>query len=197
MWNSPKLELHLYLKNGDTHKFVQHDPELIRQTLSQINHKVFAQPALLIHGDDVATAYPGSALNGIGVVIDPVPEELLRLDPHGLMEQISEEDYQFERRRAAPIIEGRPFVMLSEIGFSSGLKLWLKAHVSEAAMGLQERQMLHNTFAPPTVVCRRMGGGVSIWNRAQMLSYSFSPKPKTPTNAWPAERQLVVNGMYV
>ena len=187
--NSTKLELHLYLKNGDTHKFAQSDPDLIRQTLSQINHKVFAQPALLIHGDDVATAYPGSALNGIGVVIDSVPAELLRLDPHGLMEQISEEDYHFERRRAAPIVEGRPFVMLSEIGFSSGLKLWLKSHVTEAGMDVQERQMLHHAFSPPTVVCRRLGGGISIWNRAQMLSYSFSPKPKTPANAWPAERQ--------
>ncbi|MEO7715229.1 MAG: hypothetical protein ABIY70_03425 [Capsulimonas sp.] len=61
-------------------------------------------------------------------------------------------------------------------------------------MNTSKLELLHHAFSPPTVVCRRMGGGIAIWNRAQMLSYSFSPKPETPVNAWPAERQVV--GVY-
>ena len=51
--------------------------------------------------------------------------------------------------------------------------------------GFGERHMLHNAFALPSLISRRLGGGISLWNRAQMVSCSYSPNPDVPGTAWP------------
>ena len=185
----PLLELHLHLLNGTTRTFVQNDPDLARQLLRQMGPRVFAQPALILHGPDQVTAFPGSALAGLSILMDPLPEELLRLDPFPCVE-VTQEEYQAERYTQAGIIEGRPFLMLSEVEMSSGRRLWFAIQVSEAMGGFQERQMLHNAFTLPSLISRRLGGGLSLWNRAQMVSCSFSPKPDVPGTAWPVEAVL-------
>ena len=185
----PLLELHLHLLDGTTRTFVQNDPDLARQLLRHVGPRVFSQPALILRGPDQVTALPGSALLGLSILMDPLHEELLRLDPFPCVE-ITREEYQAERYAQADIIEGRSSLMLSEVEMSSGRRLWFAIQALEAVGAFQERHMLHNAFALPSLVSRRLGGGLSLWNRAQMVSCSFSPPPDVPGTAWPVEAVL-------
>ena len=182
----PLLELHLHLLNGATRTFVEDDPARVRQIIQQVSHCVFSQPALILRGQDQITAYPGSALAGLSFLMDPLPEELLSLDPFPCLE-ITQEEYQSERRAAEGSAEEQLFLMLCEVEMVGGRRLWFTTPVSQALDGFRERQVLHNAFSLPSFLCRCLGGGISLWNRAQMVSCSFLPKPDVSWNAWPAK----------
>lgn len=189
----PFLELHLHLSNGHTHEFIQDNQELAAQVIGQITPKVFTQPSLILSGESEVVAYPGSALLGLSVLMEEIPDELFQLVgiPSGNVSsfwEITEDEYQAKRRVVQPIVEGEPFLMVSEIELSSGQRLWIENHVTHAISAMQERQVLHNIFAQPILACRRPDGGISLWNRAHFVSFSFCPKPTVPSNAWPAER---------
>lgn len=188
------LEIQLHLVNGNTHRFVQDKPEPARQILQQITPKVFEQHSLVIAGENSVVTYPGTALSGIGLLMDELLEEVLHLPLPSranmtTLSEIAPDDYQAIRQQVWPIEEGRPFVMVHEVEFLSARRLWLEAHVQSAVSGIQERQIVHSIFSGPALVCNRLGGGISLWNRAHMVSYSFHPAPGAPAPYWPAERE--------
>ena len=192
MATQPFLELHLHFVNGNTHKFVQNDPQLAQQVLQQINFKIFTEPSLVIFGQNQVVTYPGSALVGISLIVETVPEELLHLMPNpavGLEDtrEITEHDYQAKQREMQPIVEGQPFVLVQQVELTTGHRFWLEHHVRAAVSKMQERHILHNVFSQPAIMYNRLDGGISIWHRAKIVSASFCPKPEVPTNAWPAE----------
>lgn len=192
MTSQPLLELHLHLVNGSTHKFMQHNPQVVEQILPQLNPRIFTQPTLVLFGQNTVNTYPSSALIGISLIMEPLPESLLRLtrDPAlGVvdMQELAVADYQAKKRVAQPIVAGQPAVSLHEIEFVSGHRLWVEVSIQAAANKMEERQLVKHAFEGPNLVCRRLGGGLSIWNRAQMVSYSFSPKPEVPMLALPVE----------
>lgn len=194
MSTQPYLELHLHLSNGRTHEWQQNDPQLAQSIIGQLTPKVFAQPSLILYGESCVTAYPGAALIGVSVIMAELPEELLHLigtpaSNSSSFWEITEDEYSAKQRVVQPITEGEPFLMLSEIELSSGRRLYIENHVEAAVSASQERQILHHIFAHPTLACRRLDGGLSLWNRAHFVSFSFCPKPTVPANAWPAERQ--------
>ena len=77
--------------------------------------------------------------------------------------------------------------MLNEVEFASTHRLWLETQVQTAVSGLRERQILQHIFTGPCLACRRLEGGIHLWNRAQMVSYTFCPKLDVPVNVWPAD----------
>lgn len=192
MPTSTLLELHLHLVNGNTRKFAQNDPEAVEQILGQMNQTIFSQPTLVVHGHHVATTYRTSALIGISLLMDPLPESLLRLTHklrHGVgeIQEISEAQYNARLHEMKSTVAGQPAVRLNEIEFVSGHRIWLEVSIESAVNDMQERQLVKHAFEGPTLVSRRIDSGVSIWNRAQMVSYSFTPKPEVPMPALPAE----------
>jgi hypothetical protein len=183
----PLLELELHLVNGNTHRFVQNDPDLARELLKQINRKIFGQTSLIVHGEKQVCVYHGPMLAGISVIMEPLPGELLMLDPASPAAwEITEEEFREKQKSLPPVVADEPFLMLTEIELTTGRRIWLERQIPCAMGGLDERKILHHSFILPNLVCRR-AGGISIWNRAQMISLTFSPKPEVPAVAWPAE----------
>lgn len=184
----PLLELELHLVNGNTHRFVQNDPDLAREILKQVNRKVFNQTSLIVHGEKQVCVYHGPTLAGISVIMEPLPGELLMLETMSVMPwEITEEEYREKHRSLPPVVAEEPFQMLMEIEMTTGRRIWLERQIPYALGGLDERKILHHSFILPNLVCRRRAGGITIWNRAQMISLTFSPKPEVPSVAWPAE----------
>ena len=187
MTTQPLLEIHLHLVNGETHRFLQNDPELAHKVVEQVNLKVFTQPSLVIAGQDRVWAYPGAALAGISLITESGQQELLRLSPFPIVpREIAESDYQAGQPDAHSA-EGPSLGVLAEIEFTSGQRVRLEIQAPQAVSGMQERHILHTLFTGPGLLCRRLGGGISIWNRAQMISFSIVSKLEVPSNAWFAE----------
>ena len=182
------LELHLHLVNGRVHKFAQEDPDLVQDLLKQVSSKIFQRPSLIVHNANQACVYQGTALAGISVIMDPLPAELLMLDPVSAnIWEITEAEYCERRQSLIPPTTDEPYTLLSEIEMRSGERFWTEQQAPRSLGGLNERSILHHAFMLPSLVCLRRGGGISIWNRAQMMSLSFSPKLDVPIASWPAD----------
>ena len=178
MSSQTSLELHIHLSNGNTHHFVQNDAHSVEQILDQINLRVFEQPNLMLSGDNILATYPAASLSGLSILSPSLPEKLLRLTsiPQSGVEKtriITHDEYRVGQRAARPISVGQPFVMLSEIDFHSGHRIWIATEVNAAASPIQERQILQHIFSGPALACQRADGGRDLWNRAQMASYTF------------------------
>ncbi len=78
-------------------------------------------------------------------------------------------------------------MMLSEIDFHSGYRIRTATEIHEAALPMQEKQILQHIFSGPCLASLRADGGPDLWNRAQMASYTFCPKPAAPPTAGPAQ----------
>lgn len=74
-----------------------------------------------------------------------------------------------------------------EIEFTSGHCLWVEAHVPQASSHIEERHLLHTIFSLPTLMCRTLSDGVSLWNVAQVVICCLSPELDAPANAWMGE----------
>ena len=182
------LEIDLHLINGRTHKFIQNDPVQARRILQQISPKIFAQPSLVITGYNQSAAYAGATLIGISLLMERIPEELLDSGPlPALPLEITQAEYQARQSAMPAVGEGSPPASVLEIEFTSGRRLWLEFPLPATTSGLQERHLLHNLFSMPGLLCRRLGGGVSLWNGMQVASCSFAPELDAPSNAWAAE----------
>ena len=185
------LELHLHLTNGNTHKFAQHDAQAAEQILQAMNPRIFTQPSLILFGENSVTTYPTAALVGVSVFMANVTESLLQMTRNlqlGVEDiaQITQADYTARKAELQPLIAGQAAILLQQIEFISGHRLWLEVKVGAAANEVQERQLVKHAFEGPSLVCR-CDGGISLWNRAQMVSHSFIPKPQFPLPALPAE----------
>lgn len=184
MINQPLLEISLHLSNGRTHRFVQNDPSLAQQTIEQIGPKIFSRPSLIISGSHRSSAYAAASL--LGVSLQGVPEESLE-SARPVAQEITEADYLAKQPGMAPAVPGEPLVSVVEIEFSSGHRLWLELHVAQASSPMKGRHLLNNIFSLPTLVCRNLDGGLSLWNVGQMVSSCLTPELDAPTNAWLAE----------
>ena len=182
------LEIDLHLINGGTHKFIQNDPVLAQRVLQQISPRIFTQPSLVVTGYNRSAAYAGATLIGISLLVETIPDDLLKSGPLPTLPlEITQADYQARQSAMPAVGEGQTPVSVLEIEFTSGHRLWLEVARPAATSGLQERHLLHNLFSMPGLLCRRLGGGVSLWNGAQMASCSFTPELDAPSNAWAAE----------
>jgi len=183
------LEIHVHLINGTTRQFTQSDPSVVERLLEQFSPRLFSQPILVFHDQERAVSFPGAALTGISLIMDRVPPRLRQPQVQGpdatvTFREISLEDYQAKLREPLRIVEGQPITLVTEIELTSRQRFWLETHSARAVSGIAERQILHHLFAAPGLLCDRLGGGVTLWNRAQFVSYSLYPLPEVPSSAW-------------
>ncbi len=180
--------IQLHLITGNKCMFYQESPELVAKICNDMDGRIFSRSSLIIEGKDDVSAFPGNALIGITILTDPLPEFFYERERQSgtVITQISPERYQLRRIQDLAKLEGERSAILSEIEFISGERLYLE--FSEVAVnGFAERKVLHNLFSKPSLSCRRMEGGFTIWNTAHMVSWSHYPKMEVPTNAWSAE----------
>src|SRR6185503_12232370 len=117
--------------------------------------------------------FPGHALIGITILTDPIPESYLDREKISktIVNQISQETFQFRRLQLMAKIEGQRGFLLSELEFASGERLFLESsEIAANAMG--ERAALNHLFSKPSLSCRRLDFGFSIWNTAHIVSWS-------------------------
>ena len=196
MENKPLLELYVHLASGVTHRFIQNDQNLADQILQQIHPKMFHQDVVSVYSENLLTAYPGKSLEGVSVVMNPLPGALLALLPVSDLDivdcrEITGADYNLKRLQWDPTTQ--PFTMLVAVEMASGHRFWAE----EEAAGVDptvtmrrpsfERHIVHTIFSRPPLVCRRLGGGLSLWNRSQMASCALSPRPAAPNPSFPAD----------
>jgi len=190
MKNRPMLELQLHLVNGNTHRFMQNDPELVQEMLSQIHHRVFSQPTLIVAGESQIRVYQVSSIAGITIIMDHLPIELLILDraAPSILWETTHEEYAEKQRYALPQPDADKTSVFSEVEMTNGRKFCIETQVSKSESGTDVRNILNYVFKLPNMICRRRGGGgISIWNRAHIVSLSFSPKPEAQLVSWPAD----------
>jgi hypothetical protein len=99
--------------------------------------------------------------------------------------QVSHEVYNARHSHAISTLEGERSVVLSEVEFSNGARLFLE--FSEVtALSIDERSTMHHLFTHPSLLCR-VPGGFSVWNTAHMVSWSHYPKLHIPIDSWVAD----------
>ena len=181
------ITIQVHLINGTTREFQQDNPEAIAAICNNLDGRVFTEANLIIAGKHEAIAFSGHALIGVSILTDQIPnsiklrEDLLKT----VVTQISKESYLDLRNNNMPKVTGIRSNILSEIVFLNGQQLFLE--FSEIAIGgLGERAEMHHLFTNPSLACHRLGGGFSLWNTAQMASWSHSPKLEAPDTAWNA-----------
>ena len=180
--------IQLHLITGRKHMFYQENPDLVAIICADLDGQIFTRESLIIDSADDTTAFPGNALIGITILTDPIPESYLEREKTSktIVNQISQETFQFRRLQLMAKIEGQRGFLLSELEFASGERLFLESsEIAANAMG--ERAALNHLFSKPSLSCRRLDCGFSIWNTAHIVSWSHYPKLEVPGNAWPAE----------
>jgi hypothetical protein len=197
MANFQPTGIQLHLTTGRKHMFYQEDVELIAKICDNLDGQIFSRASLIIDSVDEVTAFPGHALMGITILIDPLPACIFERErlSKTVVAQISFEAFQSRRLDDMSKVEGQRGAVLSELEFVSGERLFLES--SEiAASAMAERNALHHLFSRPSLSCRRLGCGFSVWNTAHIVSWSHYPKLKVPSDAWRVDSlsELVPNG---
>jgi hypothetical protein len=179
--------IQLHLSTGRKHWFYQENADLVANICSDLDGQIFTRASLIIDGAEDVTAFPGQALIGITILTDPLPETFFERErlARTVVTQISQETFQYRRLQLLSKLEGYRSTLLSELEFTSGERLFLQ--FSEVAVnGMGERNVLNHLFSRPSLSCRRLEGGFSIWNTSHIVSWSHYPKLEAPGNAWPA-----------
>ena len=168
--------------------FYQEDQDLVGKICEGADGQIFSRASLIIESVDGVTSFPGNALIGITILTEPLPHSFLEHEASSKINirQISQESFLVRRPQAISSIEGARGFTLSEIEFVSGEHLFLEAS-AVAQSGMRERNTLHHLFSNPSLWCRRLEGGFSIWNTAHIVSWSHFPKLEVPANSWRAE----------
>ena len=188
MENLQPITIHLHLTSGLKRVFHQDNPRLIATIFDEFDGRLFTQPTLIIESRDSVTAFSSHSLIGISILTDQVPNSLSLREGRSktVVTEITQENYLQLRHQNIPKVEGIRSNILSEIVFVSGQHLYLE--FSEIAIGgMGERAELHHQFSNPSLACRRLGGGFSLWNTAQIVSWSHSPKLESPDTSWNLE----------
>jgi hypothetical protein len=179
--------IQLHLITGNKRMFYQENAELVAKICNDLDGQIFARASLIIDGPDDVTAFPGHAIVGITILTDPLPACFYEKESASktVITQITFETFQYKRLQLHAKVEGERGTVLSELEFANGEHLFLE--FSEIAVsGLDERKTLHNLFTRPSLSCRRLEVGFSIWNTSHIVSWSLYPKLEVPGNAWPA-----------
>ena len=180
--------IQLHLVTGHKLMFVQEDSALVAAICNDLDGNVFKRASLIVNGEDDVTSVPGSALIGITILTDPLPQSFVDREAvaQTVITQISKETFQFKRLRHMANVEGERSSTFSELEFVSGEHLFLQnSEIAESSMG--QRNSLHHLFTRPSLWCRRLDGGFSVWNTAHIVYWSQYPKVDVPANSWPAE----------
>lgn len=191
MENPQPITIQIHLANGQTRVFQQDIPEFVTTICNDLDGRVFTQPTLIIQAEDNVVAFCGPALIGISILTDQIPNSFSLRENRSktVVSQITQENFLLRRHQNRPKTEGIRSSILSEIVFVSGEHLYLE--FSEIAIGgMGERAEMHHLFSNPSLACRKLGGGFSLWNTAQMVSWSHAPKLETPDNSWHAVEVL-------
>lgn len=181
------IEIHLHLTSGRKHIFTQSDLAFAGKICDDIDGDIFSKQCLIIESKEEVVAFPGHALMGVTIFTDPLPDSFLKQEllTKTTATQVTQDVFQDRHAHVIAKREGQRSVVLSEVEFANGARLFLEFD-QVAAIAIDERSTMHHLFLYPALMCRT-AGGYSIWNTAHMVSWSHYPKLHIPVNSWVAE----------
>ncbi len=188
MVNFQPTGIQLHLVTGHKKMFYQERANLVAKICDDLDGRIFTRASLILDGTDDVTAFQGTALLGITILTDPLPESFYQREKlsNVVVTQISQESFQLRRLQYMSNVEGERGPSLSTLEFISGECLFLEfSEIAES--GMAQRDSLFHLFTRPTISCRRLEGGFSIWNTAHIVSWSHYPKLEVPANSWQVE----------
>ncbi|MEQ1934903.1 MAG: hypothetical protein ABL962_13670 [Fimbriimonadaceae bacterium] len=183
--NPTSIQLHLITRRKPI--YYQDDARLVAKIFEELDGHIFTG-SLLIDGDNDVNAIAAQSLIGVTIKSEVLPKSLTDrvATMRAVTTQITWEDFQ--RRRETPMekVVGERCCVLSELEFVTGELLFLE--FNEVALGaMGERSVLQHLFSRPSLFCRTLEGGYSVWNTAHIVSWSHYPKLDTPPSAWSAK----------
>jgi hypothetical protein len=184
--NPTSIQLHLITRRKPT--YFQDDAYQVAKIFDELEGHIFTRGSLLIDGEDDVIAYAGHALIGVTVNTQLLPKSLTEREAlmKAVITQITWEDFQRRRECKQEKIVGERTYVVSELEFVTGELLFLE--FNEIALGaMGERSVLQHLFSRPSLFCRTLDGGFSVWNTAHIVSWSHYPKLDTPPSAWSAK----------
>lgn len=181
------IEIHLHLTSGRKHIFTQSDLGFAKKICDDLNASIFKEQSLIIEGKDEIYAFAGHTLIGITVYTDPLPDSFLKheMDSKAKVTQITHNMHRERRERTISTVEGERCLVLSEVEFCNGARLFLEFN-EVTAIAIDERSTMHHLFTHPALMCR-VNGGFSIWSTSHMCSWTHYPKLHIPINSWVAD----------
>lgn len=191
----------VHLVNGHKWIFYQENQSQIDKICSDLEGSFFSKPSLIIDNVDHITAFPCHSLLGISVLTENLPENFIRMEnlSNRTAQQIGEEEFIRMRYQATSKIEGHQSRTLSQLEFVSGESLFIEIN-DAVENGMEERSSLYHLFSRPTLATRRQDFGFSLWNTAQIVSWSLYPSTEVPSTAWqvdPDSKHITTNGVLM
>ncbi len=181
------IEIHLHLTSGRKHIFTQSDLGFAKKICDDINLSIFKEQSLIIEGKDEVYAFSGHSLIGITVYTNPLPDSFLKqeMSMRSSITQMTHETYRERHEKFISTQEGQRSLVLSEVEFCNGARLFLEFN-EITAISIDERSTMHHLFTHPALMCR-VEGGFSIWNTSHMCSWTHYPKLHVPIDSWIAD----------
>ena len=181
------IEVHLHLTSGRKHIFTQSDLGFAKKICDDINASIFKEQSIVVEGKDEIYAFSGHALIGITVYTDPLPDSYLKHEmlTRSTVMQITHEMHRERHEQTISTHEGERCLVLSEVEFCNGARLYLEFN-EVTALSIDERSTMHHLFTHPALMCR-VNGGFSIWSTSHMCSWTHYPKLHIPLNSWVAD----------
>ena len=181
-------EIRLHLCNGQKHTYFQDELSLLENIHNDSDPDIFRRQGIIRNRNKVISNYKGKEIIGVilrpecpfdyffererslGVVVTEIGCESANRTPH---------DYVPAREElfgaVKPIVNNR-IAIFTELEFESGLKVFLEfSQVPETS--IDELAITSHIFSHSSLCCRRLGGGLSIWNTDHILRWTNFSRP--------------------
>lgn len=188
MINNQPIGIQIHLASGNKRMFYQDNAEQADRILKDLDGRVFTRDTVIIEGPDAIHAFPSNELIGISIITDLMPESFMEMEraSETVVSQIAQDAYLFQHHQYLTKVVGKMSSTFSELEFVSGERLFFEMQgITENIPG--ERFALNHLFKSPSLFCRRLHGGFSIWNTRKVVSWTLYPKLESPSSAWQAE----------
>ncbi len=179
-------EIRLHLRNGQKHSYFQDGLSLIGNIQDDTDPDIFRRQGIIRNPKKVISNYQGNEVVGmvlqpncmfdyfferertLGIVVTEIGCESSNRTPHDYVPAGQNQPWVTK-----PIINRR-IAIFTELEFDSGLKVFLEfCQVPET--GIDELAVINHIYSHSSLCCRRLGGGLSIWNTDHILKWTNFP----------------------
>lgn len=180
-------EIRLHLCSGQKHTYHHEGISLHHGIHDDLDPDIFRRQNLIQDESKVVSHYPGKEVIGVmirptwpfdfffererslGIIVTEIGSESTNRTPHDVVQEA-----QQQVRAAKPILDRRTSIF-TELEFDSGIKVFLEFS-QFPEKGIDELAVINHIFSHSSLSCRRLGGGISIWNTDHILQWTNYPQ---------------------
>ncbi len=191
----PALQIQVHFEDGRVTKFVQAEPMRASAIISHlVPARLFIAKQLILAGTNSLSAIQTAFVVSVDFISDSLPKWEFLYNARDI-EQVEEAVFRsdFKPENYGPVIPPAVIEIFAEIELVSGKRMFVRMKLPIEQPNLQPIEMamfLQNLIASHGFYFRRLGGGLTVINPAQIVRFTFYPGPaheSVPANAWQAE----------